>query len=55
MYSKLDGLVQIKIGSSKNALVNKNRVLNSKCPEHFAGKESRKDTSAFYAENGKHT
>jgi hypothetical protein len=35
-YSGLDGLVTKKIDSCKNAVLEENKVLNSKCPEHFA-------------------
>jgi hypothetical protein len=36
MYGWLDGLVQKNIGFSQKTLLDESRVLNSKCPEHFA-------------------
>jgi hypothetical protein len=41
MYNQLDGLAQKKIWPSQNALLDKNRVLTSKCPTHFAKWEDR--------------
>jgi hypothetical protein len=43
------------MGFLKNALLNKSRVMNSKCPEHLLGKGSKKESSASYVKNEKHT
>jgi hypothetical protein len=41
---------------SQNALLDKSRVLNSKCPKRFAGRgDLEKDSSAFCAGDRKHT
>jgi hypothetical protein len=39
----------------KNALLNKSRVLNSKCPDHSPWEGVKKKNSASYVKNGKHT
>jgi hypothetical protein len=43
-YRRLDGLVQEKKHFLKHALLDKRRVLNSKCPEHFVWEGGQKRT-----------
>jgi hypothetical protein len=43
------------VGFLQNALLDKNRFLNAKVLSVLLGKGSKKESSASYVKNGKHT